>query len=74
MPTYAFKCSRCGHGFEVTSSIADREHNAVCPDCGSREVSTVFGAFAVGGAHKSGGASGLLERGFAGASRGAPKP
>ena len=71
MPTYEFRCAHCGHTFEVTAHIADRDEKAVCPECGSRDVKTVFGAFAVG---KSGAASDLLRRGFGGAALGAPKP
>ena len=74
MPTYAFRCGKCGHEFEVTAHIADRDERAVCPKCGSREVKTVFGSFAVGGAGKSGSGSDLLSRGFSGAALGAPKP
>jgi putative FmdB family regulatory protein len=74
MPTYEFKCVNCGHDFEVTAHIADRDKKAVCPQCGSRDVTTVFGAFAVGGGGKSGSGSDLLSRGFTGAALGAPKP
>ena len=74
MPTYAFRCATCGHEFEVTAHIADRDEKAVCPTCGSREVETVFGSFAVGGGGKSGSGSDLLSRGFSGAALGAPKP
>ena len=74
MPTYAFRCGDCGHDFEVTAHIADRDEKAVCPKCGSREVATVFGSFAVGGAGRSGSGSDLLSRGFSGAALGAPKP
>jgi putative FmdB family regulatory protein len=73
MPTYAFRCGNCGHEFEVTAHIADRDEKAVCPACGSRDVSTVFGSFAVGGMGKSGSGD-LLSRGFSGAALGAPKP
>jgi len=74
MPTYEFKCSHCGHDFEVTSSIAERDEKAMCPKCGSREVRTVFGSFAVGGARRGADPGGLLQRGFGGAALGAPKP
>lgn len=74
MPTYAFRCSHCDHDFEVESSIAARDENAVCPKCGSREVRTVFGRFAVGGARSGTDSGRLLQRGFGEAARGAPKP
>jgi putative FmdB family regulatory protein len=71
MPTYEFRCADCGHTFEVTAHIADRDEKAVCPECGGRDVKTVFRAFAVG---KSGASSDLLSRGFGSAAMGAPKP
>ena len=74
MPTYEFRCAHCGHDFEVTAHIADRDDKAVCPKCGSREVKTVFGSFALGAGLKSASSSDLLSRGFAGAALGAPKP
>lgn len=49
MPTYDFRCSRCGHAFEAVSSFAERDEKAVCPACGSREVTTVISSFSVGG-------------------------
>ena len=73
MPTYEFRCAKCGHEFEVTAHIAERDEKAVCPRCGSRDVKTVFGSFAVGGV-KIGSGSDLLSRGFGGAALGAPKP
>ena len=51
MPLYDFKCNACGEPFEIMSSSGEREDKAVCPNCGSRDVATVFGSFAVGG-HK----------------------
>jgi len=48
MPLYEFQCTKCGERFEIISSHADRERNAVCPDCGSREVTPVLGGFRVG--------------------------
>jgi putative FmdB family regulatory protein len=70
MPTYEFRCAQCGHAFEVTARIADRDEKAVCPECGSRKVATVFRAFAVG---KGGAGADLLSR-VGSASLGAPKP
>ncbi len=74
MPTYEFTCDECGHDFEITSSIAQRDEKAVCPKCGSRSVKTVFGSFAVGGAAKSSGTASILQRGFGNAALSAPKP
>lgn len=49
MPVYEYKCGGCGEQFEITSSFSDRDEKAVCPVCGSRDVSAVFGGFSLGG-------------------------
>ena len=48
MPIYEFQCAKCGERFEIVSSHADRETNAVCPSCGVRDAVPVFGGFRVG--------------------------
>ena len=48
MPLYEFRCASCGERFEIISSDAERDENAVCPSCGGRDVSQVFGGFTVG--------------------------
>ena len=35
MPTYEFKCKKCGHRFDVFKSIKDST-NEVCPICGEK--------------------------------------
>ena len=52
MPLYEFTCRACGERFEVMSTAAERDRKAVCPGCGGRDVTLVFGSFAVGG-HRS---------------------
>lgn len=49
MPTYEFRCGRCGEVFEVVCSMAEREERAVCPACGARGAQQVFGSIAVPG-------------------------
>lgn len=41
MPTYSYKCTSCGHAFDVQQSIAD-DAVTVCPVC-KGEVQKVFG-------------------------------
>jgi len=44
MPTYQYRCEKCGKKFERTETIS--EHEAVkptCPKCGSNKVSFVPG-------------------------------
>ena len=48
MPIYEFQCAKCGERFEIVSSHAERDEKAVCPSCGGRDVSQVFGGFRVG--------------------------
>jgi putative FmdB family regulatory protein len=48
MPLYEYDCKKCGERFEIISSLADRDANAVCPVCGEREVTPVLGGFRVG--------------------------
>ena len=35
MPVYEFKCSDCGHVFEVMGKYEEREKEHTCPSCGS---------------------------------------
>ena len=71
VPTYDLICKTCGHEFEMTSSIADREEKAICPECGSHHAQTVIKTFSVGTLHK-GAADQLPQR--SGALLGAAKP
>ncbi len=44
MANYEFVCSKCKKRFQVTCRMDEREANAVCPKCGSRDVQQVFTA------------------------------
>jgi putative FmdB family regulatory protein len=49
MPTYQYRCEKCGKKFERTETIS--EHEAIkpkCPKCGSKKVSFVPGNVYVG--------------------------
>ncbi len=35
MPTYEYRCPRCGHEYEKMQKISDST-NAKCPECGAR--------------------------------------
>jgi putative FmdB family regulatory protein len=48
MPIYEFRCSSCDEPFEILSSLADRDEEAVCPSCGGHDVTQVLGGFTVG--------------------------
>jgi putative FmdB family regulatory protein len=61
VPTYEYRCGKCGEAFEVVCSIAEREQKAVCPACGAREVNQVFGSIAFSG-HRTEFSPGHFER------------
>ena len=42
MPTYDYKCSNCGHHFEVYQSMKD-EKLKVCPNCGKESLTRLIG-------------------------------
>ncbi|AYG02761.1 FmdB family zinc ribbon protein [Gryllotalpicola protaetiae] len=41
MPTYSYKCTECGHAFDIVQSISDSTLTA-CPSCGGA-LRKVFG-------------------------------
>lgn len=41
MPTYSYKCTECGHAFDIVQSISDSTLTA-CPNCGGT-LRKVFG-------------------------------
>jgi putative FmdB family regulatory protein len=55
MPLYEYRCSKCGHAFEVLVSSNSVEAPA-CPKCGALETEKQLSAFAVG---RSGSGSGV---------------
>jgi len=49
VPVYEYQCSKCGQTFEIIVSLSRRDAEAVCPSCGSRDVTRKFGVFTKGG-------------------------
>jgi len=46
MPTYDYKCEKCGHQFSRIETIAAHERSKVtCPKCRAATVTRVFSAF-----------------------------
>jgi putative FmdB family regulatory protein len=44
MPTYQYRCEKCGKKFERTETISEHEAmKATCPKCGSKKVSFLPG-------------------------------
>ena len=47
MPIYDYRCSECGHRFELLQSIS-RRGEAVCPKCGGKVTQVYEGKWSVG--------------------------
>src|SRR5712692_2115817 len=43
MPIYGYRCSTCGHEFEVLQKMSDTPHKA-CPKCGGKLAKMVYPA------------------------------
>ena len=44
MPTYRYRCHKCGKKFETSETISEHETSkAKCPKCGSRKVVQIPG-------------------------------
>ena len=66
MPLYDYKCTECGHEFEML--VMGGEQPA-CPKCASGKLEKLMSGFSVGGgARSSGGSSGSGCSGCAGGS------
>jgi putative FmdB family regulatory protein len=55
VPTYGYRCEKCGHEFDVWQRMSD-EAGAACPDCGSESRRLFFPAgivFKGGGFYKT---------------------
>ena len=45
MPFYDLRCPDCGKDFNIMASMADKAaRNIPCPECGSKDMATVFNA------------------------------
>jgi putative FmdB family regulatory protein len=54
MPSYDYRCGKCGKRFEVTISVSDRDAGKVkCAKCGSRRVRQQVSGFSVKTSRKS---------------------
>ena len=46
MPIYEYKCSKCGHIFEVFQRIGKDGSELNCPICGAPRPEKIFSSFA----------------------------
>jgi putative FmdB family regulatory protein len=54
MPTYQYRCDRCGEEFERSETISEHETSkAKCPKCASKKVSQIPGKIFVVTSKKS---------------------
>ena len=54
MPTYEYRCQKCGREFSVMMSMSRHEHEeVVCPDCRAKEVSPQISLFSAKTSKKS---------------------
>jgi putative FmdB family regulatory protein len=45
MPTYDYRCSACGHQFELVERLSQHQAVHKCPKCGSDKVEHVMTQF-----------------------------
>ncbi len=57
MPLYEYRCTQCGHRFELLRSIAHRD-DTVCEKCGAKVERVYQGRCAFGAVKGGGGCSG----------------
>jgi len=46
MPTYGYKCPKCGHEYEKLQKMSDN-NRAKCPNCGTRGIRVISGGAGV---------------------------
>ena len=56
MPIYDFRCTQCGHRFELMRSISNRD-GVTCPKCGGSVARVYEGRWALGKSAGGGGCS-----------------
>lgn len=57
MPIYEYKCSHCGHTFEVFQRVGANGEDLVCPKCNTAKPEKIFSCFASSGSDSGYGAS-----------------
>ncbi|MBD3236160.1 MAG: zinc ribbon domain-containing protein [Candidatus Eisenbacteria bacterium] len=49
MPTYPFRCQKCGASFDLFLNLSERDAPQKCPRCGARRTKRQISAGVVGG-------------------------
>ena len=49
MPTYEYKCQRCGEKFELKLGLFHKKSSVKCPKCGDSEPERVYSTFSTSG-------------------------
>ena len=57
MPLYEYRCSECGHRFEVLQHLGEGAEKLICPECGAASPQKQFSTFASSAASGGGTAS-----------------
>ena len=46
MPTYTYRCVKCGERFERTEHVSEHESlKPMCPKCGGKEIQNIMAPF-----------------------------
>jgi putative FmdB family regulatory protein len=48
MPSYEYECRHCGHAFETTRRVEERDQPQPCPQCESTRVERKLSSYAIG--------------------------
>ncbi|MDZ7270423.1 MAG: zinc ribbon domain-containing protein [candidate division KSB1 bacterium] len=63
MPIYEYKCSSCGHVFDVLQKVGETGEHLRCPRCGAERPTRMLSSFAPSAQSASSGASSCAPRG-----------
>lgn len=48
MPTFDYKCEKCGTKYEVFHKVRENKDIVICPSCGAKEHKKLIGAANIG--------------------------
>lgn len=53
MPIYEYKCTKCGHQFELIQPVKGEEKTVICPLCGDGHTEKLISPFSCAGNKES---------------------